>query len=87
MSPDKSLYIVLGAVIHDHRVKRGLILKDLIACTGLTVKTLSAIETGRSGIQLHTLCQLADLFEIPAGELLDEARLTLLAGPDAYAAT
>ncbi len=70
-----SFELVLGAVgprLKAIRLRRGETLTQVSASTGISVSTLSRLETGHRRPTLGLLLPLARTYQVPLGELIDE---------------
>jgi transcriptional regulator with XRE-family HTH domain len=63
----------LGLAIHQLRIKRGAKQTDIAASTGLTVRFISHVETGKANPSWATLQDIAGALEVSMVEL---AKLT-----------
>jgi XRE family transcriptional regulator, regulator of sulfur utilization len=61
-----------GAVIHRLRVERGWTLAKLAQRSGMNPTYLGVLEKGGNMVSLTTLFELADVFSIPAAEIVRE---------------
>jgi transcriptional regulator with XRE-family HTH domain len=63
----------LGLAIRQLRIKRGAKQTDIAVATGLTTRTLSAIETGKANPTWATLQDIAGALEV---SMVEVAKLT-----------
>ncbi len=68
----ESIYPQVGQKMRKLRMERRLSQKDLAQAIGLSRTSVVNIERGRQKILLHTLYDIADVFEVPVTELLPE---------------
>lgn len=68
-----NIYVNLGKVIHERRVKLGLTQQDLAGDADMERSYISAVENGRKKIQVDTLMRIASALNIRASKLLDDA--------------
>ncbi|HEY0186462.1 MAG TPA: XRE family transcriptional regulator [Cellulomonas sp.] len=76
-APDADLGTVLDAVgprLRDLRQRRGATLADLSASTGISVSTLSRLESGQRRPTLELLLPLARAHQVPLDELVGAPR-------------
>jgi transcriptional regulator with XRE-family HTH domain len=57
-----------GARIRSARLKAGLSQTEAAQRVGISRSFLSTVERGQSGVSVHVLSRLADVFDIPMGE-------------------
>ncbi len=72
---DASLEVLLGAVgprLKALRQQRGATLAQISASTGISVSSLSRLETGRRRPTLELLLPLARTYQVPLDEIVDE---------------
>ena len=65
---------LLGARIREARKRARLDLRTLAGRLSISIATLSAIETGRSGVSALRLAQLARVLDVPIGSFFEERR-------------
>ena len=66
----ESIYPQVGQKMRQLRTERCLSQKDLAQAIGLSRTSVVNIERGRQKILLHTLYDIADVFEVPVTDLL-----------------
>lgn len=69
--PDPRLAI--GERVRAARESRGVSLRRLAAQLGVSPATLSAVETGQTGLSAVRLARVAELLDVPVGQLLVRA--------------
>ena len=67
--------MMLGENIRIARNRRGYLLKDVSASTGISISHLSDIENGRTNPSIKTLDALASYLQTPISELLGEEKM------------
>jgi transcriptional regulator with XRE-family HTH domain len=72
MVDQESFYKRLGERIRRKRQDRGLSQESLAKAVGLKRPSMSNIEKGRQNLLLHTFCDIAEVLNADAGELLSE---------------
>ena len=63
---------VLGRRVREIRIARGWTLRELGELSGVSLRVLVQLETGRGNISVKRLADLADAFGIHPAELLRE---------------
>ncbi len=66
----ESIYPQVGQKMRQLRMERRLSQNDLAQAIGLSRTSVVNIEQGRQKILLHTLYDIADVFEVPVTDLL-----------------
>ena len=71
-----------GARIRAARLKAGLSQSEAAARVGVSRSFLSTVERGQSGVSVHVLAAMADVFGIPMGEFGPQLSPTAVLHPD-----
>lgn len=70
-----------GSRIRAARLKAGLSQSEAATRIGISRSFLSTVERGQSGVSVHVLASMADVFEIPMGEFSPHPAPTALLHP------
>ena len=71
-----------GARIRAARLKAGLSQSEAAQRIGVSRSFLSTVERGQSGVSVHVLAAMADVFHIPMGEFSPQPARTAVLHPD-----
>jgi transcriptional regulator with XRE-family HTH domain len=71
-----------GARIRAARLKAGLSQSEAAGRVGISRSFLSTVERGQSGVSVHVLSAMADVFGIPMGEFSPQPSPTAVLHPD-----
>ncbi|WP_158580055.1 helix-turn-helix domain-containing protein [Geodermatophilus marinus] len=81
--PDDAVELArTGARIRAARLKAGLSQNEAAARIGVSRSFLSTVERGQSGVSVHVLATMADVFGIPMGEFSPQPAPTAVLHPD-----
>lgn len=72
----------IGQLIRSFRNERGTTLREFAASVGVSPATLSAMETGKTGISTERINQIATALQIHAGQLTEQRTADPLTGSD-----
>ena len=72
----------IGQLIRSFRNERGTTLREFAASVGVSPATLSAMETGKTGISTERINQIATALQIHAGQLTEQRNGDPLPGSD-----
>jgi transcriptional regulator with XRE-family HTH domain len=67
---DKALYKAIGKLVSVRRDRLDLNQEELARRVGVSRATLASIETGRQGVLVHQLYELAKQLDLPSSDLL-----------------
>ena len=73
-NPDDDVLAGVGPRLRALRQQRGVTLTELSASTGISVSTLSRLESGQRRPTLELLLPLARVHQVPLDELVDAPR-------------
>lgn len=63
--------IPAGEAVRLQRMSRGVTLRDLAQRVGVSPATISAVETGKTGMSVQRLHQIAEALDLPVADLLE----------------
>lgn len=63
--------VIVGRKVNDLRIRRGLSLRALAACSGLNINTLCLVENGKTSPSVSTLQQLATALDVPISSFFE----------------
>lgn len=66
--------VLLGGVLKDLRIKNDMTLKEVAAKIGKTHKSVQLYETGEVSISVEVLLDLAKVYGVAAGDILNKIK-------------
>ena len=75
---DKKLYLIIGEMLRDARLKRGMTLEQIADKLNVTPKTIQRYEFGERKIKMDILVNLTSILGLDYSSFLKEAQIKQL---------